>query len=147
VSRRWSGRRPGCGLWGLCGGRASPPEPGSRLAVGHGPWGWVLTPARSDADSSSGLDRQRRSSAVGVGGSHRGPRELSGGSGSAAEASLGRRVASMVRCGHDQTGFKQFVDLAAAAGVMPITGSRRVVSESHAVWAWARPRISPSRRP
>jgi hypothetical protein len=35
-----------------------------------------------------------------------------------------------------------------AAGVMPITGSRLVVSETaHAAWAWARQRISPSRRP
>jgi hypothetical protein len=30
---------------------------------------------------------------------------------------------------------------------MPITGSRLVVSESHAAGAWARRRISPSRRP
>jgi hypothetical protein len=45
-------------------------------------------------------------------------------------------------------GLKQFVDRARRWGVMPITSSGRVVSElSHAAWAWARQRISPSRRP
>jgi hypothetical protein len=55
----------------------------------------------------------------------------------------------MVRSGHDQTGSSRSSTSPPAAGVMPITGSRRAVSEpSHAAtWVWARQRISPSRRP
>jgi hypothetical protein len=77
-----------------------------------------LMPASDDADSSSGLDgRGAAGVVVGVGVSHRGPHDLR------VAARLGCRGipspmgwASMVRSGHDQTGFKQFVDLAARSG-------------------------------
>ena len=81
------------------------------------PGGLALTPASDDADLSSGPDGRRGAGVgVGVGVSHRGPHDLRWQRGSAAEASLRRRVASMVRSGHDKTGFKQFVDLAARCG-------------------------------
>jgi hypothetical protein len=56
---------------------------------------------------------------------------------------------SMVRSGHDQTGSSRSSTSPPTAGVMPITGSRRAVSEpSHAATrVWARQRISPSRSP
>jgi hypothetical protein len=56
-------------------------------------------------------------------------------------------LAGMVRSGHDQTGSSSSSTAPPVAGVMPITSSRLVVSESHAAGAWARQRISPSRRP
>ena len=56
-------------------------------------------------------------------------------------------LAGMVRCGHDQTGSSSSSTSPPEAGVMPITGWRVVVSESHAAWAWARQRISPRPRP
>jgi hypothetical protein len=75
--------------------------------------------------------------------------DLRGGSGSAAGHPFADRVVSMVRSGHDQTGSSRSSTSPPGAGVMPITGSRRAVSEpSHAAaWAWARQRIWPSRRP
>jgi hypothetical protein len=100
---------------GLVCGRASSAGLGSGLAAGH-PGGLALTPASDDADLSSGSEG-RRGARVGVGVSHRGPHDLR------MAARLGCRgipspigLASMVRSGHDQTGFKQFVDLAAGGG-------------------------------
>jgi hypothetical protein len=116
VSTRWSGLLQvagdgACVRAGVVGG------PGSRLAAGH-PGGLALTPASDDAELSSGPDGRRGARArLELGVSHRGPHDLRMG------ARLGCRgipspigLSSMVRSGHDQTGVKQFVDLAAGGG-------------------------------
>ena len=81
------------------------------------PRGLALTPASDDADLSSGSEGRRGARLDWIGVSHRGPHDLR------MAAQLGCRgipspigLASMARSGHDQTGFKQFVDLAARGG-------------------------------
>ena len=105
--------------------------------------GVVLTPARNDASSAltptmSGPQLGCRVGCTRVRRSESGQARLPG-------------IPSLTGWQHGALrprpdGLKQFVDLAAGAGVMPITSARRVVSELLTP-SLARQRISPSRRP